>query len=89
MYFDDIIKQVTDNLYSAFFYTPSIYAKSSSFHFLNPSEIIPVYEKSDLETSLKFVDKYLKKDLTGYCLLEYEAGYLLEEKLEKFLPDEK
>ena len=89
MYFDDIIKQVTDNLYSAFFYTPSIYAKSSSFLFLNPSEIIPVYEKSDLETSLKLVDKYLKKDLTGYCLLEYEAGYLLEEKFEKFLPGEK
>jgi len=89
MYFDDIIKQVSDNLYSGFFYTPAIYAESSSFLFLNPSEIIPVYEKSDLKASLKLVDNYLKKDLKGYCLLEYEAGYLLEDKLEKFLPENK
>ena len=89
MYFDDIIKQITENPYSAFFYTPSFYAKSSSYIFLNPAEIIPVYEKSDLDASLKLVDKYLKKDLSGYCLLEYEAGYLLEDKLEKFLPNDK
>lgn len=89
MYFDDIIKQINDNLYFAFFYTPSFYTKSSSYIFLNPTEIIPVYEKSDLEASLKLVDKYLKKDLTGYCLIEYEAGYLLEDKLEKFLPENK
>ena len=87
MYFDDIIKQVSDNLYSALFYTPSFYAKSSSYIFLNPSEIIPVYEKPDLDVSLKLIDKYLKKDLYGYCLIEYEAGYLLEDKLEKFLPE--
>ena len=89
MYFDDIIKQVSENLYSAFFYTPSFYTKSSSYIFLNPTEIIPVYEKSDLDAALKLVDKYLKKDLQGYCLIEYEAGYLLEEKLEKFLPENK
>jgi hypothetical protein len=89
MYFDDIIKQVSNNLYSAFFYTPSFYTGSSSYIFMKPVEVIPVYEKSDLEVSLKLVDKYLKKDLSGYCLIEYEAGYLLEDKLEKFLHEKK
>lgn len=89
MYFDDIIKQVSNNLYSAFFYTPSFYTNSNSYIFMKPVEIIPVYEKSDLDVSLKLVDKYLNKDLSGYCLIEYEAGYLLEDKLEKFLPENK
>ncbi|UCH65942.1 MAG: aminodeoxychorismate synthase component I, partial [Ignavibacterium sp.] len=87
MKIDDIIQQVLDNPYSAFFYTPSYYSKSSSYLFSNPKEIIPIYNKNDLNNSLPLVDNYLEKGLRGYCLIEYEAGYLMEEKLEKLLPE--
>jgi para-aminobenzoate synthetase/4-amino-4-deoxychorismate lyase len=87
MKIDDIIQQVLDNPYSAFFYTPSYYSKSSSYLFSNPKEIIPIYNKNDLNNSLPLVDDYLEKGLRGYCLIEYEAGYLMEEKLEKLLPE--
>lgn len=85
MNFDDIIKQISDNPYSAFFYTPSIYSKRSSYIFMEPKEIIPVYIKNDIENALRLVDKYLEKGLVGYCLIDYEAGYLLENKLENFI----
>jgi para-aminobenzoate synthetase/4-amino-4-deoxychorismate lyase len=85
MKIDVIIQQVLDNPYSAFFYTPSYYSKSSSYLFSNPKEIIPIYNKNDLHNSLPLVDSYLEKGLRGYCLIEYEAGYLMEEKLEKLL----
>jgi para-aminobenzoate synthetase/4-amino-4-deoxychorismate lyase len=87
MIFDDIINEVSDNPYSAFFYTPSIYKKSNSCLFINPVEIIQVYNRNDLDHLLLLTDKFLAKGLIGYCLLEYEAGYLLEDKLEKLLPD--
>ena len=86
MKFDYIIRQILDNPYSAFFYTPSYYKKSNSFIFTDPKEIIPIYNKNDLNNSLLLVDSYLEKGLRGYCLIEYEAGYLMEEKLEKLLP---
>ena len=41
MNFDYIIKQIKDNPYSAFFYTPSILSKSISYIFMEPGEIIP------------------------------------------------
>jgi para-aminobenzoate synthetase/4-amino-4-deoxychorismate lyase len=85
MKIDVIIQQVLDNPYSAFFYTPSYYSKSSSYLFSNSKEIIPIYNKNDLHNSLPLVDSYLEKGLRGYCLIEYEAGYLMEEKLEKLL----
>jgi len=87
MNFDDIIKQISDNPYSAFFYTPSIYSKSSSYIFMKPREIIPVYNKNDVDNALRLIDKYLEKGLIGYCLIDYEVGYLLENKLEKLLKE--
>ena len=86
MNFDSIIQRILDNPYSAFFYTPSYYKKSNSFIFTDPKEIIPIYNRNDLSNSLRLVDSYLGKGLRGYCLIEYEAGYLMEEKLEKLLP---
>jgi hypothetical protein len=65
MNFDDIIKQISDNPYSAFFYTPSIYSKSSSYIFIEPKEIIPVYNKNDIDNTLGLDDKYYEKELVG------------------------
>ena len=88
MNFDEIINKIVNDPGSAFFYTPSYYTKSNSFIFSNPKEIIPIYTKNDLSNSLQLVDSYLEKGLQGYCLIEYEAGYLMEEKLENLLPEE-
>ena len=87
MQIDELIKQVESNLYSAFFYTPSIYKKSSSYLLNNPVEIISVYKKNDLEFGLHKADKLIQKGYLGYALLNYEAGYLIEEKLNKLLSD--
>lgn len=81
MKFDDIIKQVEDNPYSAFFYTPSIYKTALSYLFIKPFEIISVYKKQDLEYAFKQVQKLIDKGLYGYSLIKYEAGFLFEEKL--------
>ncbi len=55
---------------------------------MEPREIIPVYNKNDIDNALLLVNKYLEKGLVGYCLIDYEAGYLLENKLEKLLPSQ-
>ena len=81
MKFDDIIKQVEDNLHSAFFYTPSVYKKAKSYHFLKPLEIISVNKKEELDTGFKTAQKLIDKGYYGYSLIKYEAGFLFEEKL--------
>jgi para-aminobenzoate synthetase/4-amino-4-deoxychorismate lyase len=81
MKFDDIIKQVEDNLYSAFFYTPAVYKKAKSYHFLKPLEIISVTNKEDLDTGFNTAQKLIDKGYYGYSLIKYEAGFLFEEKL--------
>ncbi|MCH7722180.1 MAG: aminodeoxychorismate synthase component I [Bacteroidetes bacterium] len=88
MNFDEIINKILNNPGSAFFYTPSFYPKSNSFLFFNPEKVISVYNKNDLNKSLKLVDKNIEKGLTGYCLINYEVGYLLEKRLEKFAPED-
>jgi len=85
MNFNDILKLVESNPYSAFFYTPSIYPESRSYIFSEPSELIIAYNKNDLQKSFKLADKYIQNGMQGYCLLNYEAGYLLEKKFEKLL----
>jgi len=61
MKFDDIIKQVEDNPYSAFFYTPTYFKKAVSYLFLKPVEIIPVYKMEDLDYAFKVIDKFIDK----------------------------
>jgi para-aminobenzoate synthetase/4-amino-4-deoxychorismate lyase len=85
MNFDDIIKQVEEQPYSAFFFTPPVYPKSYSFIFSNPVEIITVNGKADLPLAKRFLDKHFDKGLNGYMLVNYEAGYLFEPKLEGFI----
>jgi hypothetical protein len=89
MKFDDIIKQVEEQPYSAFFFTPPIYPKSFSIFFSNPIEIISVMEKKDLQLAQRFLDKHFNKGLCGYSLINYEAGYLFEPRLEPLLEDSK
>ncbi|MCU0415164.1 MAG: aminodeoxychorismate synthase component I [Ignavibacteriaceae bacterium] len=81
MKFDDIIKQVEDTPCAAFFYTPSLYKKALSYLFIKPLEIISVYKKEDLYYAFKLIQKLIDKGFYGYSLINYEAGFLFEEKL--------
>lgn len=85
MNFDDIIKQVEDNPYSAFFYTPSIYKRAQSYLFIKPIEIIAVYNREDIAYAFKVIHKLIDKGYYGYSLIKYEAGFLFEEKLSNFM----
>ena len=87
MKFDDIIKLVEENVYSAFFYTPSIYRKATSFLFLKPIEVITIYKKEDLDFSFKLIQKLIDRGYFGYSLINYEAGFLFEKKLDKLLKE--
>ncbi|MBT8391750.1 MAG: aminodeoxychorismate synthase component I, partial [Ignavibacteriaceae bacterium] len=51
----------------------------------NPVEIISVTRKEDLPLAQRFLDKHFNKGMCGYCLIDYEAGYLLEPKLEPLI----
>jgi len=88
MKLSDIIKQVETKQHSAFLFTPLLYPNNYSYLFLEPSEIITIYKKEDVKYHLKLIDNYLAKGLTGYALINYEAGYLFEKKLEKYLTGE-
>ncbi len=90
MKFDDIINHIENNIYSALFYTPPFYKKSYSYFFTNPFEIIQVKDKNDLELAFHFLDDYSNKNTKGFCLINYEVGYLFEPKLnELFIPSDK
>ena len=88
MKFEDIIKLVEDNSYSAFFYTPVYFKKAFSYLLIKPVEIISVYKRGDLKYAFKFTQKLIDKKYPGYSLINYEAGFLFEEKLEKLLLNE-
>lgn len=85
MEFADIIKQIEESEYSAFFYTPVYHRKAVSYIFHKPLEIISAYNKDDIDYLFKFAQKLIDKKYYGYSLINYEAGYLFEEKLEKYL----
>jgi len=85
MEFADIIKQIEESEYSAFFYTPVCYKKAVSYIFHKPVEIISAFNKDDIDYLFKFSQKLIDKKKYGYSLINYEAGYLFEEKLERYL----
>lgn len=89
MHISKIVNKVLSSPYSAFFYTPTIYDKAVSYLFSKPSDIIKVFNKNDFEPMLKRVDKKISKQMQGYAVLNYELGYLLEKRLNRFLKNEK
>lgn len=88
MKFDDIIKQVENNPYSAFFYTPSVYRKALSYFLIKPFEIISIRKKHDFEPAFKLIEKLIKKNYYGYALIKYEAGYFFEDKFSKIISND-
>jgi para-aminobenzoate synthetase/4-amino-4-deoxychorismate lyase len=81
-----VINKVLSQAGSALFYTPSFYDESKSYLFTNPDLIITSTKENFFDT-LNKVDYCTKDGLSGFGLIDYEAGYLLEKRLEKLLPD--
>ncbi|AFH49441.1 4-amino-4-deoxychorismate lyase [Ignavibacterium album JCM 16511] len=89
MKISEIVNKVLSKPYSAFFYTPPIYPNAKSFLFDKPSEILTIYGLNDFEPMLSKADKKIAKNLFGYATLNYELGYLFEQRLHKFLREDK
>ncbi len=81
-----IINKITSTPNAAFFYTPPIYGKSDSYLFLKPNEIITIKTLRNLDEKLNRIDGLIADGFVGYSLMNYEAGYLFEKTLNKFLP---
>ncbi|HEX9251404.1 MAG TPA: aminodeoxychorismate synthase component I, partial [Ignavibacteriaceae bacterium] len=84
-----IINTVLYTPNAAFFYTPPIYGKSESYLFLKPKEIVTIKSLRNLDDNLKRIDNLIADGLVGYSLMNYEAGYLFEKTLNKYLPKNK
>lgn len=87
MTIDEILEHVVKTKGSAFFYTPSIYKNSKSFFFERPEKFITSRSQRSLLPAIERFDTLIQKNNLGYCLLNYEAGYCFEEKLEKILSE--
>lgn len=86
MKIEDIINIVISIPNAAFFYTPPIYGKSDSYLFLKPKEIVTIKSLRDLDKKLNRIDDLIAKGFSAYSLMNYEAGYLFEKTLYKYLP---
>src|SRR5690606_14969042 len=84
---NSILTKVINQSGSAFFYTPSYYDESKSYLFLNPDSIITANKKNYFDV-LKEIDDSVKNNLSCFGLINYEAGYLNENKLKEFLKDD-
>ena len=82
----EIINKVISTPNAAFFYTPPIYGKSDSYLFLKPKEIVTIKSLRNLDEKLNRIDHLIAGGFVGYSLMNYEAGYLFEKTLHKFLP---
>lgn len=88
MDFSEIINKVIKQPNAAFFYTPPIYGKSKSYLFLKPEEIVTIKSGTNLNKKLKYIDELTSKYEFAYSMMNYEAGYLFEKSLNKFLPED-
>ena len=86
MKIEEIINKVTSTPNAAFFYTPPIYGKSNSYLFSKPNEIVTIKSLRNLDEKLNRIDDLIADGFIGYSLMSYEAGYLFEKSLNKFLP---
>ncbi len=86
MQIQEIINRVLFTPNSAFFYTPTIYGESKSYLFLKPQKKVIINSLKQLDKKLNEIDDIIKKGFVGYSLMNYEAGYLFERNLHKYLP---
>ncbi len=94
-----ILDLIKENPNTAFFYSPFLINKNTglrrknlsknkfSYLFNNYEEIVEV-TSVNYKKQFKKIEKLISKNLLGYSLINYEAGFLFEEKLFNFLDDD-
>lgn len=88
MKIDNYLENIISNPGSAVFYTPAIY-ENSFVYLIGPDPAVTLTaKKSNLLEILTEVDEYINKGFSGFGLLFYEAGYLLEKKLYDLYEDD-
>ncbi len=83
----EIIKYIVENPNTGFYYTPPIYSSSKSYLFTEVKKEIKFFKQDGLTECLHKIDSYCKDGLTGFGYINYEFGYLLEDRLKKFAPN--
>lgn len=88
MKIEEIIENIEYGRWKAFFYTPPIYSNAKSYIFRETEKRVIARDKSELSEALKEIEELRKDGYIGFGYIEYEAGYLLEEKLESFFSND-
>ncbi len=79
----EILKYISENPGSAFFYTPPIYESSNCYFFKKSDTSIKIFSVNEIEKQLNKIDDLLFHGLTAFGFIEYEFGYFLEDRLQK------
>lgn len=79
----EIVKYISENPGSAFFYTPPIYESSYCYYFKKSDTSIKIFTVNEIEKQLNEIDDLLSKGLIAFGFIEYEFGYFLEDRLQK------
>lgn len=79
----EIVKYISENPGSAFFYTPTIYESSNCYFFKKSDTSIKIFSVNEIEKQLNKIDNLLSQGLTAFGFIEYEFGYFLEDRLQK------
>lgn len=79
----EIVKYISENPGSAFFYTPPIYESSNCYYFKKSDTSIKIFTVNEIEKQLNEIDDLLSQGLTAFGFIEYEFGYFLEDRLQK------
>ena len=85
MNIEEIIKQVLETKGSAFFYTPPIYKNSKCYYFKSPKKLFSSASCGTLNSTITKFYNSITNSSWGYCLIDYEAGYCYEKRLQKQL----
>lgn len=87
MEFQKLLNRITEEENSALFFTPPYYDNAVSYLFTNPKKIISINGLDSLEKKLKKINTLVEEGYSAYSLINYEAGFLFEKSLNKYLTD--
>lgn len=83
----ELIKYVEKNPFSALFYTPNLYKDGKTYLFKKFEKSINITGTEQLPDVLASVDKEISSNKIVVGLIDYEFGYLLEERLNSYVQE--
>ncbi len=81
---NEIFDSLEKNNYAAFFFTPPIYKNAKSYFFSKPERIIRI-NKSNYIKNFREIDDLFSDGSVGYSIINYETGFLFEQKLSSLI----